>query len=791
LLEKSPAEYVTQRECFSCHHQALPLLALTTARLRGFAVSEAGLEKQVRHTAEFLAKNRDNYRQGRGQGGQADTAGYALLALDLAGFKPDVTTTAVAEYLLLRDKGLDHWRTSGGRPPSEASSFTTTYVALRGLRSFGTPDQKERITGRIDKTLSWLKASPAKDTEDRVFRLAALQVAGADGKHVQSARDELIKTQRRDGGWSQLDNMDSDAYATGAALVMLHKAGGLAVTDPLYQRGLRYLIWTQLADGSWRVRTRSRPFQTYFESGFPHGQDQFISITASSWATTALALACPPRAVKELTPKARVQESATPAIPTLSDPAWLVAPTENAHNLITCPGVTFDRSNNNVGIAIFADRLYVAIRSAPHHHPSPPAWAGGSRANGPGATKLYVMSTPFGAKERERVLAGWQTAWKDASWRLEFDAADRLEQEQLGPLRSSVSKPNEKTQSGSIAEVERLLGSSAARTAAKSPEPANWRGYLSDHDLREPLFFTLRGRLYLLFLSVAGVPHRFDVLRAWHTELRPNGTWDRIQPILESGDHFWDVHVSNHQPEQTAYLTMYHGGSHYSFTDSAEGFIDLRRSDDGRRWSSVNDQGFIDRGRGCEPALGFAPDGRAWILLRLEDADRRGWGSLLGQARSTSLDRWTFEQKADPQRFDSARFLSQGRDIYLIARQNIGTDAGGNLVETQNQPYDTTGAAGRPSNALSLGLMTRYGLSPKRTALYHLDPKAKRFRWLLSLPSAGDTAFPSFVRIAPDTILLANYSSPTEERNLSWLEGQNRRTGIYFMLMRFPTAKAP
>ena len=32
---------------------------------------------------------------------------------------------------------------------------------------------------------------------------------------------------------------------------------------------------------------------TYFESGFPHGKDQFISIAASSWATTALALSLP------------------------------------------------------------------------------------------------------------------------------------------------------------------------------------------------------------------------------------------------------------------------------------------------------------------------------------------------------------------------------------------------------------------------------------------------------------------------------------------------------------------
>ena len=41
------------------------------------------------------------------------------------------------------------------------------------------------------------------------------------------------------------------------------------------------------------VKSRSKPFQTYFESGYPHGKDQFISIAAASWSTTALLLSLP------------------------------------------------------------------------------------------------------------------------------------------------------------------------------------------------------------------------------------------------------------------------------------------------------------------------------------------------------------------------------------------------------------------------------------------------------------------------------------------------------------------
>lgn len=301
LLQKSGTEYLRHRECFSCHHQAVPLVAVTTAKARGLAVDEEALQKQVLHTAAFLTKNKDNYQKGRGQGGQVDTAGYALWALDVGGHKPDATTAAVAEYLLQRDKDQNHWRAVSNRPPSEKGPFTATYLALRGLHAYATAEQKDRVSARTEAARRWLRENQAKDTEDRVFRLRALQVAGAEAKEVQAAGQELRLTQRADGGWSQIDDLASDAYATGSALVALHQAGGLAVSDPVYQRGLKFLVATQRHDGSWLVASRSRPFQLYFESGFPHGKDQFISIAASAWATTALALAqsLPPTKEKE------------------------------------------------------------------------------------------------------------------------------------------------------------------------------------------------------------------------------------------------------------------------------------------------------------------------------------------------------------------------------------------------------------------------------------------------------------------------------------------------------------
>lgn len=293
LLLKGAEGHVANRTCFACHNQGVPILAMTTARQRGFGVRDEDVRQQLEFIAAFLERNRDNYRQGKGQGGQVDTAGYALFSLDLGGWKPDATTEAVVEYLLQRDKNEEHWRTSSNRPPSEVSQFTTTYLSLRALRKWGTPAQQDRIAQRIVTVRGWLEKTQAKDTEDRVFRLLGLEAAGAMDKARQAAVEELVRSQREDGGWAQLNSMTSDAYAAGSVLVALHQAGGMSTSDPVYERGLEYLLKTQKDDGSWFVHSRSKPFQTYFESGFPHGKDQFISMAASGWATAALALSCP------------------------------------------------------------------------------------------------------------------------------------------------------------------------------------------------------------------------------------------------------------------------------------------------------------------------------------------------------------------------------------------------------------------------------------------------------------------------------------------------------------------
>ena len=290
LLAKASNGHIENKSCFACHNQAIPLIAFSQAISAGFKVSESDLKKQEEFILEFLKTNHQKYLDGKGTGGDADTAGWVLWSLENTKTKPNELTNAVVKYLISFQAGSGYWKTTSNRPPSEASYFTTNYLALRALRIWSPPSYFKEFHERKSKVKEWFKQTPPKDHEDSVFRLLCLHELEAEPCEIKSACMEIFKKQKPNGGWSQMTDLEPDAYATGTTLVGLHLVGQFDKNDQHIQKGLKFLVDTRLEDGSWLVKSRSKPFQPYYETGFPHGKDQFISVTASAWATTALIL---------------------------------------------------------------------------------------------------------------------------------------------------------------------------------------------------------------------------------------------------------------------------------------------------------------------------------------------------------------------------------------------------------------------------------------------------------------------------------------------------------------------
>ncbi len=219
----------------------------------------------------------------------------------------------MVEYLLQIHRDDKHWKCSSNRPPTEYSDISTTAVAINGLLEYAPASQHPRAAQRLTDAAAWLLSQPTTDTEQRVFKLFALDKLRngtssgqpaiqllIDMDQVQQAiqqlQTEILSSQAEDGGWVQTPgDAASDAYATATAMMALIKSGYPVDAAP-YQRGLQYLLSHQKTDGSWHVVTRSKPIQKYFESGFPHGLDQFISIAATCWASLAIQQTLPVQA---------------------------------------------------------------------------------------------------------------------------------------------------------------------------------------------------------------------------------------------------------------------------------------------------------------------------------------------------------------------------------------------------------------------------------------------------------------------------------------------------------------
>jgi len=293
-LEQGAASYVKNRQCFSCHHQATTILALTSAKKRGFDVEPAKLQQQVDFTLATFRHKREQVAKGQAVPGGNTMSAYALFALEAAGHPADETTAALVDYLLARQKPDGAWPAVMQRQPSEGSSFTNAALALRVLRHYspakdaeGADDRRTRIDQAWTRGRDWLLKNPASHTEDKAFRLRALVTAEADAREIDTARAALLKEQRDDGSWAQLPDRTGDAYATGTVLLAL-RSTGLESSDVAYQKGVKYLLATQRDDGAWLVETRSRPVQTFFDNGDPGGKSQFISFAATGWAVLAL-----------------------------------------------------------------------------------------------------------------------------------------------------------------------------------------------------------------------------------------------------------------------------------------------------------------------------------------------------------------------------------------------------------------------------------------------------------------------------------------------------------------------
>jgi hypothetical protein len=294
LLQNSSHEFLESAAiCHSCHNQGIGVVAFSLAKEKGFDVSDNTINEALDSTSSFWNKSSNNQTLAENSDPVAIvmTGNYDLWALSASHSKTNKTLDLLARNIMRKQMYDGSWVSPGQRPPLEYYSFTATALTAKNIQSYMPPILHIEVKQRIAKARTWLINTKPEANEEKVFQLLGATWCKADENFIAQQAKKLLAAQHVDGGWSQLDSLKTDAYATGQSLYALNQSGQLAVTAPAYQKGIDFLLRTQLADGSWHVKTRSYPFVPYVISGFPHGNDQFISAAGSNWANLALLLA--------------------------------------------------------------------------------------------------------------------------------------------------------------------------------------------------------------------------------------------------------------------------------------------------------------------------------------------------------------------------------------------------------------------------------------------------------------------------------------------------------------------
>jgi N-acyl-D-amino-acid deacylase len=289
LLERATTQFFRTGGCVACHEQPAAAFAVGAARTKGIAIDE---QAAAQRWAQLTLSLNGSQFEGAAALGGADNNLYVAEALIRSGYQPDRKTDALAVSLAAYQGGDGGWHLPGyTRSPLQDNDFARTAMAIRALKAYGTPGRAAEIQGRIERGKQWLLRATPITTEDLVMRLSGVAAAGAPATELRRLVEPVLARQRADGGFAQRDGLPSDAYATGMTLWTLANAGVIKPDHDAYRKGVRFLLGTQSADGSWHVVSRATTFQIYFESGFPYGRDQWISTMGTGWASAALSLA--------------------------------------------------------------------------------------------------------------------------------------------------------------------------------------------------------------------------------------------------------------------------------------------------------------------------------------------------------------------------------------------------------------------------------------------------------------------------------------------------------------------
>jgi Squalene-hopene cyclase C-terminal domain/Prenyltransferase and squalene oxidase repeat len=300
-LQAESAAWLKTRVCASCHHASMPLWSLYEADRMGYSIdkkfvaetTEATLGSMDKMIARKLVPGPKDPPDTRpiGRGLNMGLVFMAVAARSSPALNEGQKQSLnwITDQILKKQMKDGSWEFFLSRPPINETQLTDTSWILMALQGDARASGSEQERTALKKGLAWLADAKLPDTyESKVLKLLLALRLGKARSDLQPQINELLALQQPNGGWRQLPEMKSDAFATGQTLYVLALAG-YSVERPEIKRAIDFLISTQKPDGSWPMTSRSTP------DGRPGSAKLLTPITcaASAWATLGLSRLVP------------------------------------------------------------------------------------------------------------------------------------------------------------------------------------------------------------------------------------------------------------------------------------------------------------------------------------------------------------------------------------------------------------------------------------------------------------------------------------------------------------------